>query len=374
MNESRANAPQSRNKNSLNLRSLLMGFLSLVFGGTAMLEAQLSFGKEFSGREYAGPLIDAHNHWNGSRDAKQVASLMRMHNVVAVVFMPRAYGSKLNSSDLPTTDEDTLTALLPYRGIFFPTVGMQLPFLTDSDWGASDKRLETLYIETERKLATGDFYGIGEVIVRHYPYFKHPSVPEGGKNMDVRKSLDSEHVRRLAQIAGKYEVPLLFHMEGEPSLVAGAEKVFTENPKTTFIWSHMCGRISATELSRLLSSHSNLLCDMAGMTNTGPTGYGFAIGRDYPERSGWPQAFSWTHIIESNGEYFPEVKDLILTFPNRFLGVGMDTAHGPLPSRVFLERLQRFRLLLGTLPLDIAQKLGCSNAKAVWKINVDCQR
>lgn len=43
-----------------------------------------------SSQSYTGPVIDAHNHWNGSRDASRVAELMRKNRVVGVIFMPRA--------------------------------------------------------------------------------------------------------------------------------------------------------------------------------------------------------------------------------------------------------------------------------------------
>lgn len=321
---------------------------------------------------YTGPVIDAHNHWNGSRDASRVAELMRKNRVVGVIFMPRAYGSQRNSADLPTSDEAAATELEPFKDLFFPTVGMQLPMLTDANWENPGPDLEMLYEQTEQKLRSGRYVGIGEVIVRHYPYFNHPSVSSSGKNMDVRKRFESAHIRRLAQMAGVHGVPLVFHMEGEPPLVAEAEPVFKDHPQTTFIWSHMCGRVSNSELARLLNAHPNLYCDMAAMTNTGPTGYGFSEGRDFPSREGWPMAFAWTHIVESNGEFFPDVKRLLLRFPTRFLGVGMDNAHGPLPSRAFRERLQRFRVLLGTLPPDVAKQLACTNAKVVWKLQVGC--
>lgn len=321
---------------------------------------------------YQGPVIDAHNHWNGSRDAAKVADLMKSNNIVAVVMMPRAYGSRTNESDLPTDDESTLSDLKAFPSLFYPTVGMQLPQLTSADWNTPSAYMLRLYESVEQKLASGAYYGIGEVIIRHYPYYNHPSVSEAGKHMDVQKSPDTAHFRKLAALAKKSDVPLIFHMEGEPPLVRDLSAVLRDYPETKFVWSHMCGRISAELLAQLLVKHENLTCDLAAMANVGPTGYGFSKGKDYPARFGWPRAFEWTYIIEEDGKFLPEFREIILKFPNRFLGVGMDNAHGALPSRAFRERLQRFRELLGGLPKDVAKRLACENAKLLWKLNVSC--
>jgi hypothetical protein len=326
----------------------------------------------FAAGAYSGPVIDGHNHWNGSRDAKAFVALQQKHNVVATIVMPRAYGSKTNEADLPTSDEQTATAISAYNTILFPTVGMQLPQLTEADWNSNSNFMQKLYSEVEAKLDTGLYFGIGEVILRHYPYFNHPTVASSGKHMQIEKSPDSKHFRKLASIANEKKVPINFHMEGEPSLVRDLRQVLHDFPRVTFIWAHMCGRISAKQIASLMESFPNLFCDLAAMTNVGPTGYGYARGKSFPERKGWPEAHEWTFIIEENGRFYPEVKDLLMRFPDRFIGVGMDNAHGSLPSKVYASRLSRFRELLGTLPPDVAKKLACQNAKDLWRLPVQC--
>ncbi len=321
---------------------------------------------------YTGPVIDAHNHWNGSRDAQKVAELMKGNNIVAVVMMPRAYGSRDNQADLPTDDESTLNELKQFPDLFLPTVGMQLPQLTSANWNSPSPFMLRLYESVEQKLRSGNYFGIGEVIIRHYPYYNHPTVAETGRHMDIQQSPNTVHFRKLAELAGKNQLPIIFHMEGEPQLVNDLTLVLKDFSQTKFVWSHMCGRISPETLADLFLKYGNLSCDLAAMVNVGPTGYGFSKGKDYPVRPGWPRAFQWTYIIEEDGRFFPEVKNLILKFPGRFLGVGMDNAHGPLPSRAFKERLRRFRELLGDLPDEVAKKLACENARRLWNLKVSC--
>jgi hypothetical protein len=320
-----------------------------------------------SAAPYSGPIIDAHNHWTPSRTVAKVLKLMEQHRVTATVLMARQYGDPKSKVDLPGTDQMTLELAQKYPGKFFPLVGMQLPMLTPADWNQPNEGMERLYKLTAEKLASGRFYGIGEIIIRHYPYFNHPVTD--GPNMDVRKEPNTEHMRRLAEIAIKYDRPMVIHMEGEPPLVASLDALLAQHTDLTLIWAHACGRVQPSLIESMLAKHRNLYCDLATMTNT-YQGYGYAVGRNYPERKGWPSAYAWTYLIEENGKFFPETKRVIERFPDRFLGVGMDNAHMEISEASYTARMQRFRELLGTLAPDVAQKLAYKNPARVFRLDV----
>jgi hypothetical protein len=230
--------------------------------------------------------------------------------------------------------------------------------------------MERLYKITEEKLASGRFHGIGEIIIRHYPYFNHP-VGEGPAQY-VKKEPNTVHMHRLAEIAIKHQRPLVIHMEGEPPLVAGLDAFLGKYPQLTLVWAHACGRIAPALIESLLAKHENLFCDLATMTNT-YQGYGYSIGRHYPARKGWPSAYEWTYLIEENGKFIPETKRAIERFPDRFLGVGMDNAHMEIVEANYTSRMRRFRELLGTLAPDVAEKLAFKNAVRVFRLDLPAQ-
>lgn len=81
----------------------------------------------------------------------------------------------------------------------------------------------------EIKLKSGDFYGIGELITRHYAHDR------GGSH------------------AGRYRVPLLIHAEGEPEIVSGMDSLLHSRSNTKIIWAHNCGRSSVENAEELFN-------------------------------------------------------------------------------------------------------------------------
>jgi hypothetical protein len=297
----------------------------------------------------------------------KVLQLMKRYGVVATVIMARRYGDPKNKSDLPAGDQLTRMLSKKHPASFFVLVGMQLPMLTAADWNKPDESMERLYKLTDEKLASGDFKGIGEVIIRHYPYFN--SKVRAGPHMDIRKEPNTRHMQRLAKIAIKYDVPIVVHMEAEPVLAKGLDDLLTRYPKLKLVWAHACGRSKPSLIEAMLAKHEALYCDLSEMTNTFQ-GYGYSVGRNYPRRKGWPSAYEWTYLTEENGKFLPEMKRVIERFPDRFIGVGMDNAHGEIPENTYSARVKRFRQLLGTLSPDAATKLAYKNAVRVFRLNV----
>jgi hypothetical protein len=137
-------------------------------------------------------------------------------------------------------------------------------------WG----EIETLLQETEQKLASGKFYGIGELIVRHFAYTT-------GRHAELDNPIYSTFTRRLSDIAMRFDVPIVIHMEGEPGLVADFSRPIDEYGTVRYVWAHNCGRSQAPVIREVLTRHPNLMCDLGGMTNIGKQNYG--TGRPHME-------------------------------------------------------------------------------------------
>ncbi|MFZ4806315.1 MAG: amidohydrolase family protein [Hyphomicrobiaceae bacterium] len=281
--------------------------------------------------------------------------------------MARQYGNPKDQADLPGNDQMTEVLAKKHPGKFFPLVGMQLPFLSSADWNAPGASMENLYALTDKKLASGAYYGIGEVIIRHWPYFQSNVKP--GPGMDVRKSPDTQDMERLAALAIRNDVPIVIHMEGEPLLVSALERLLQKHRALRLVWSHACGRVDPEIIEAMLQKFPGLFCDLSNMTNT-RQGYGYSIGEDYPARKGWPAAKAHTFILEENGSFLPAARRMIERYPDRFVGVGMDNAHRELGQEIYALRADRFRKLLGSLSPDVAEKLAYRNAIRVFRLRV----
>jgi len=294
------------------------------------------------------PIVDAHGHIGASFKVSELIEEMDKNGVSKLIVMARAYPGK-DASDLPGDDRLALKLAETYPGRFYPLVGMQHPLLTGAQkWITPDADVESLIQETERKLASGKFFGIGEFIVRHWAY-------SPGIHAEQDNPIYSELMRRFSVLAAKYDVPMVIHMEGYPTLVADFSKLITENPGTRYVWAHNCGRSKAEVIRGLLSRFQNLFCDLGGMTNA-TTGYG----------SGWPRKEEFTALIERDGELFPEMKSLYEEFPDRFM-VGTDVAHAP-AMRFYKGRVQRFSKLLEQLNPETRAKIAEQNAIRIYKI------
>lgn len=296
------------------------------------------------------PIIDAHGHLNGDMSAERLIELMDRGGVRRMVLMARYYGAKAGGLG---SDEQALDYARKYPGRFIPFVAGQRPvLLSQTRWLSPDGKAEDLLRDVEAKLKSGEFYGLGEFIMLHYAYTTRQG--ETGGEQDVRMPVDSDLMRRFANLGTAYRVPLLIHLEAEPDAVADMVRLLEYAAGTRVIWAHNCGRASANQIKTLLARYPNLLCDLGGMIATPDSGYGHY----------WPRKTPWTHLIEAGGRLFPEMKELYETFPDRFL-LGTDAAHTP-ALQYYEVRIARFRGLLSQLSPLTARRLAFLNAEQLF--------
>ncbi len=301
---------------------------------------------------YDGSIFDAHGHIGGSFDPETMDRVTSANGVTRQLLMARYYPGSPWRKDLPGRDELSLKMAASYPGRFFPLVGMQRPMLTGSDkWHYPPAAIKTLLKETERKLASGKFYGIGELIVRHFAYTR-------GRHAELDNPIYSTFTRRLSDIAMRFDVPIVIHMEGVPGLVADFSRLIGEYGTVRYVWAHNCGRSKAPVIREMLTRHPNLMCDLGGMTNTGRQNYG----------TGFPRMEPYTALMEVGGLFFPRMKQIYEDFPDRFT-IGMDVAHARgMNRRNYSRRVDRFRRLLGQLSPTAAKLIAEGNALRIFKL------
>ncbi len=304
---------------------------------------------------YNGPIFDAHGHIGGSFDTDLMDRVTKANGVRAMTLMARYYPGVPTGQDQPGDDDMALALAAKHPGRFIALVGMQRPLLTGPEkWHELGYAVNDLLETTEKKLASGKFHGIGEVIVRHFAYSK-------GRHAELNQPIYSAFMRELSRLAGKFDVPLVVHMEGAPDLVANFRRLIADNPKVVYVWAHNCGRSRAAVIRDMLTRHPNLMCDMAGMVNFAPRGHGYGTG--------WPRTEAYTALMEENGRFFPEMQAVYEDFSERFM-IGTDIAHAPVMNeRAYRARIQRFRRLLGTLNPETAIRLAETNAVRIFHLD-----
>lgn len=299
------------------------------------------------------PLVDAHNHLNGNISAEQLLEAMDRSGVEAMVLMPRHYRNP--GAGGAATDEQALQYSRRYPGRFIPLVGGQRDDLGERGIdrpGNTSTVLRELAAELDR--GGGEYRGLGEFILVHHAY---PPVSDGEAGGEVRIRVDHDAMRRIAALAAKVRLPVVFHAEAEEKPAREAEALFAAYPDTVFVWAHACGRASAADTARRLRAFPNLVCDLGSMSN-GPRSLA-GYGRQ------WPRESPWVHQVQDNdGRIVPEMKVLFEEFPDRFM-IGSDVAHtGQL--KTYRYRMDLFRVMLSQLSLEAARKIGAENARRVF--------
>jgi Tat protein secretion system quality control protein TatD with DNase activity len=301
------------------------------------------------GEAEALPIINVHMHLTHDMAAETLMALMESAGVKRMVLMARYLREGKGS------DEQSLEYARKYPGRFIPFVGGQRPELRSPQrWLNPDEVAKRLLVETEGKLRSGAFYGVGELILRHYSY----KIPGGGQAGELDIPPDTPLMRGFVDLGAQYNVPLTIHAEAEPQVVSGLVSLLKYNPKAKIIWAHSCGRSSAKAIRELLAQYPNLLCDLANMVRgVNPQGRGYG---DY-----FPRSTPWIHLIEDGaGRLYEDMRKLYEDFPDRFL-LGTDNAHTP-SLRQFVPRLLRFRQLLSGLSIQTAERIAYRNAEDLF--------
>ncbi|MBI4279814.1 MAG: amidohydrolase family protein [Armatimonadetes bacterium] len=290
-------------------------------------------------------------HLNKNMPAAQLIALMDSAGVTQSVLMARYYRGDRSGGE--GSDEQALSYAKQYPGRFLPFVAGQRPELLEQKrWLEPDEVAKKLLEQVEERLRSGEFSGLGELIIRHHSYMI-PQAAQMGSEVDI--PVDTPLMRAFADLAARYQVPMTIHAEAEPRVVPGMVSLLEYNPKARIIWAHSCGRSSAKAIREMLTRHPNLFCDLGDMTRIPASGYG-----NY-----WPRQTPSIFLIEDGtGRLYDDMKALYEEFSDRFV-LGTDNAHTP-SLRSYEARIRRWRQLLSGLSAGTARRLAHLNAEQLF--------
>lgn len=310
------------------------------------------------------PLVDFHTHLQKKVEADDLIDFMKDTNVARLVLMPLYYGDGGGSvNDGQGSDEQARDYARRYPDKFVPFVGMQRPELNDREtYRTSTIVGRRLLRETEEKLASGEFFGMGEFMLRFYPYTNKFGIVA---TLDRDYPADGWFMRQCADLSARYRAPIVFHAEAEPRVAEAARRLFEAHPQAIFVWAHNCGRSSAADIGAMFERYPNLYADLGGMgySGTGVEHYGVY----------WPKRTQWMHlIVDEIGTLTPEMKALFERFSDRFT-LGTDIAH----ARVYWNyrgHIPRWRRILTQLSPQAARNIAFATAERMFRMSAAGQQ
>jgi predicted TIM-barrel fold metal-dependent hydrolase len=205
----------------------------------------------------------------------------------------------------------------------------------------------------EEELSSGEFYGIGEVSLRHWS--RRMGQKEGiaksvegqkrqaGGGKGVETPGNSPNMKKILDLAAQYDVPVAVHLDNVYS--DELEGLLNHNRKGIVIWSHVgTTPMQMTDpalVSRMMDNHPNLYADLSAVS-------------PYMQRSS---------LLDLEGNLDEDWLGLLERHSDRFL-FGID---------VFLEEhlvsvaseVSYWRKVLGKLRPETAIKIGCINIESI---------
>ena len=280
--------------------------------------------------EYLGPLIDAHVHlkiWGFTYPIESLIAAMDEAGIVKAI-----------------VHDDFETAMNAHNR--YPE--RIVPFIR----ARSPQKDESL-IKLEEELNTGEFYGIGEVSLRHWS--RRMGQKEGpaesvegqkrqaGGGKGVETPGNSPNMKKILDLAAQYDVPVAVHLDNVYS--DELEGLLDHNRKGIVIWSHVGTTpkqmTDPALVSRMMDRHLNLYADLSAVS-------------PYMGRSS---------LLDLEGNLDEHWMELLERHSDRFF-FGID---------VFLEEhlvsvtseASYWRKVLGKLRPETAIKIGCSNIERI---------
>ncbi len=305
------------------------------------------------------PVIDFHTHLQRRLTAEYLIERMDAVGVTRMVLSPLYYGDSPDGrsvADGEGSDEQAVAYARRYPDRFIPFVGMQRYELNNAAFWGGNRDTVRLLEDTEAKLATGEFFGIGEFMLRFYPYKTSQGIVA---SLDRDFPPFSYAMRKFSDLSARYRAPMVIHAEAEPKVAEGMQKLFEAHPQAIFVWAHNCGRSSAKSIAEMSGRHSNINADLSGMVYSGgpnPQHYGVY----------WPRHTEWMHlVVDDEGRVQPDMLELFNRFSARFM-IGTDVAHARV-YEFYARHLPRWRKFFAQVSEEAMHDIAYRNAERLFR-------
>lgn len=299
------------------MRSLLRRGLLWVACGAAPAMAQTP---------YAGPLFDAHLHYNDEACVQEAPEPACPHPLADVLARMQRNGVRaVLANSRPNAGTRALAAAQEATRAAGVTV---VPFVRlyrnradYSGWFRDESIVEMVNAELARGTPAGPYRGLGE-------FHLYDSANANGPV--ARRLMALAEEKQLAVLAHVDDVAIDLLMAATPS----------QGQKTTLIWAHTrIGGAAVERVDALMARYPQLMGELS-------------------YRPG---------LTCDDGQLCPEWRSLLLKYPERFV-IGSDTWVNQ-RWLYYDELMQSYRLWLGGLPAGVARRIAWDNAATLFGVS-----
>jgi predicted TIM-barrel fold metal-dependent hydrolase len=266
-----------------------------------------------SAAPYAGPIFDAHLHYNVEASERypvaDVLARMQRSGVRAIVANSRPNdGTKALAAARDETRRAGVTVV--------PFVRLYRNRADYTGWHADPTIVEMVERELAAGTAAGPYRGLGEF------------------HLYDSANADGPTARRLMQLAEQRRLVVLAHVDD-----VAIERLLAHAPSARLVWAHTgIGGVPIQRVRALLERHPTLLGELSYRP-------GLTVG---------------------DGGLAPEWRALMLAMPERFV-VGSDTWINARWDD-YEALMRQARRWLGELPAPVAERIGWENAAALFAL------
>jgi len=265
-----------------------------------------------SAAPYAGPIFDAHLHYNVEASERypvaDVLARMQRSGVRAIVANSRPNDGTKLLAQLPQTGAAGVTVV--------PFVRLYRNRADYTGWHADPTIVEMVERELAAGTAAGPYRGLGEF------------------HLYDSANADGPTARRLMQLAEQRRLVVLAHVDD-----VAIERLLAHAPSARLVWAHTgIGGVPIERVRALLERHPTLVGELS-------------------YRPG---------LTDGDGGLAPEWRALMLAMPERFV-VGSDTWINARWDD-YEALMRQARRWLGELPAPVAERIGWENAAALFAL------
>ncbi len=283
-----------------------------------LLACAVAWAGSAAAADYAGPLFDAHLHYNeeawdgreGPHPIPDVLARMKRNGVRAIVANSRPNDGTKSLAQSPETRQAGVTVV--------PFVRLYRNRADYNNWFRDETIYEMVQTELARGTAAGPFRGIGE-------FHLYDSANANGPV-----------ARKLMALAEQKDLVVLAHVDDTAIDLLMAHPP-SKGQKSRLIWAHTgIGGAPAARVDQLFARYPLLMGELSyrpGLTCEG-------------------------------GKLCPEWRNLLLKYPTRFL-IGSDTWVNQ-RWQYYDELMKGYRTWLGDLPAEAARRIAWENGATLF--------